>query len=261
LTDFSFATLFTGIALIILGLFIGTLRRRAEIPVVLLALGACVALAISTVNTVLHGRVESQTIAIPVLIGVITFLVGVIIALRERRRPNYTPGRSVGLLYAGVGIFAVICAIMLPVLPTQFTWQAPTLALPTMAVTPTPAAIRTLITPTSDATITRTPTAIPSLTPTPTITVIPTRTIPTATPTLPVACEATTRENVNLRSGAGTTFERLATIPQGSRIEVEARTETDSGEWLRIRYNDQQGWISAEFARLDEGCNVPTIED
>jgi hypothetical protein len=261
LTQLSFVLLFAGLIFTVLGLLVGMLRRRAGIIPVLFSLAACVTFAVSTVNTVLHGEANAQTIGIQAIIGIIIFLVSLIIAVRELRRPDYSSQQSVGLLYAGVGLFSAVCAVMLPVIPLQFNWEPPTLPLPSMTLSPTSAPIRTLITATSAATNTFTPTPIPSLTPTPTFTVIPTRTIPTATPTLRVSCEATTRENVNLRSGAGTEFQRLTTISQGVRVQVEGRTENTSGEWLRIRYEDQRGWISAQFAVLDDECGdqVPTI--
>lgn len=50
---------------------------------------------------------------------------------------------------------------------------------------------------------------------------------------------------VNLRSGAGTSYSVLTTIPNGS--QVEQLGEYDSNGWCRVVYNGYTGWVYAQF--------------
>jgi uncharacterized protein YraI len=69
-----------------------------------------------------------------------------------------------------------------------------------------------------------------------------------AQPATAVAFEAMTTGAVNVRSGAGTKFERLATLPRGTPVSVRA---CDEG-WCSIKAGDISGWVSARYlAGLD----------
>jgi hypothetical protein len=54
--------------------------------------------------------------------------------------------------------------------------------------------------------------------------------------------------NLHLRRNASATAESLALIPSNAQVTVTGRTE--SGEWLRVTYEGQQGWIAAQYVTL-----------
>ncbi|MBQ7678732.1 MAG: SH3 domain-containing protein [Butyrivibrio sp.] len=49
---------------------------------------------------------------------------------------------------------------------------------------------------------------------------------------------------VNIRSGADTSYERIATVPAGTPITVSG--ETDTG-WYEVRYGEQPGYMKQEY--------------
>jgi hypothetical protein len=54
--------------------------------------------------------------------------------------------------------------------------------------------------------------------------------------------------NLHLRRVPSTGGESLALIPAGTQLVVEGRLDT--GEWLRVTYNGQTGWINSAFVSL-----------
>ena len=54
---------------------------------------------------------------------------------------------------------------------------------------------------------------------------------------------ATTTQNVNLRSGPGTEYERLATLATGIRVDI-IKCETS---WCRVAGQGIRGWVSAGY--------------
>lgn len=63
---------------------------------------------------------------------------------------------------------------------------------------------------------------------------------------LPVAAdafEATTTSPVNVRSGAGSKYTRLATLPLGTSVWVDSC----NGGWCAINAGGVTGWISARY--------------
>jgi len=62
--------------------------------------------------------------------------------------------------------------------------------------------------------------------------------------------DVVTTGNVNLRSGPGTNYSILATIPNGERLAYLG--DNGSGTWYNVRYNDMDGWISAKYADVVE---------
>lgn len=62
---------------------------------------------------------------------------------------------------------------------------------------------------------------------------------------------------VNIRSGPGTQFSRLATIPAGQTAQVVGRTANN--QWWQVNYNGIVGWTSAQFAILQQGANTNSI--
>jgi uncharacterized protein YraI len=57
------------------------------------------------------------------------------------------------------------------------------------------------------------------------------------------AFDAMTTGAVNVRSGAGTEFKRLATLPRGTPVAVD---RCDEG-WCAIKADEVSGWVSARY--------------
>jgi uncharacterized protein YgiM (DUF1202 family) len=51
------------------------------------------------------------------------------------------------------------------------------------------------------------------------------------------------KNGLNLRSGAGTAYPVIASIPQNGQVEI---IETD-GDWSKIKYNDQTGYVNSQY--------------
>lgn len=52
-------------------------------------------------------------------------------------------------------------------------------------------------------------------------------------------------DQVNFRSGAGTNYNMLGTIPQGTVLVVSEI----SGSWFHVSYNGQNGWVSSAYCK------------
>jgi hypothetical protein len=252
-----------------LGLLLGAIQvvrplPRAGVANALLALVAGAAICVGTLGGSLLGTLGARVIAAVLLGGVTSTIAGIAIFIIERRREGFDPGQSVGLLCAGMGVFALVCAVILPVLPSQFTLPAPTL-IPTSTAT----ALRTAL-PTRTPRITGTPSPIPTLTTTPTAVPSLTMTSPPALPTLPtsilpsetvtstaVPCAVTVNRNVNLRRGPSAETDLITTIPFDTVLNVTGRSQDKM--WWRVVYNSQVGWVNGEFVTPDASCKeVPT---
>jgi hypothetical protein len=59
--------------------------------------------------------------------------------------------------------------------------------------------------------------------------------------------ECTVRSPVNLRSGPGTTYRRLARLPLPNGTRLEALGRNDGGSWIQVQVQgfDEPGWVSA----------------
>lgn len=57
--------------------------------------------------------------------------------------------------------------------------------------------------------------------------------------------EITNTDVVNFRSGAGTTYSKIGTIPRGTVLTVLEI----SGNWFRVTYNNQNGWFSSGYCK------------
>jgi len=64
------------------------------------------------------------------------------------------------------------------------------------------------------------------------------------TPTTPTSTEKYTTVNLNLRKGAGSTFEKIAVMPRGSKVIVLE----EALEWFKVRYTDQEGKVYEGYA-------------
>ena len=78
--------------------------------------------------------------------------------------------------------------------------------------------------------------------------------------------DVVTTGNVNMRSGPGTNYSVLATIPEGEQLVCLGDNSNGNGNptWYNVRYNDMDGWISAKYAEIIEGRNpsilIPDVE-
>jgi hypothetical protein len=69
----------------------------------------------------------------------------------------------------------------------------------------------------------------------------------TATPSEPQA--VVNRETLNVRTGPGTDYPRVAVLRQGDQVTVTGRNK--AATWLQVRLDDgQQGWLYADYTEL-----------
>ncbi len=67
--------------------------------------------------------------------------------------------------------------------------------------------------------------------------------------------EITNTDAVNFRSGAGTSYTQLGTIPRGTVLTISEV----SGDWLRVTYNGQTGWFKSSYCKTyTEPAPAPT---
>ena len=59
-----------------------------------------------------------------------------------------------------------------------------------------------------------------------------------------------TTGNLNMRSGAATSYARIATLPMGT-VVTPTKLSSDGG-WAEVKYNNQTGWISVKYITLVE---------
>ena len=68
-----------------------------------------------------------------------------------------------------------------------------------------------------------------------------------------------TTGNLNMRSGASTSYARIATLPLGT-VVTPTKISADGG-WVQVKYNNQTGWISVKYIKLDETSTPITPEE
>jgi hypothetical protein len=84
---------------------------------------------------------------------------------------------------------------------------------------------------------------------------------PTSLATTAPPVTATTIDIDNLRSGPGTEYEVLATIPHGTTLEITGRDA--EGKWVQTTYPDSgaRAWVSAEFVTISgDLASVPVVD-
>ena len=64
--------------------------------------------------------------------------------------------------------------------------------------------------------------------------------------------------NVNMRSGAGTGYRVICSVPAGAHMDYLGEKCGADGEvdWYKVKYEGETGWIFAEYAEYD---GVPTV--
>lgn len=58
-------------------------------------------------------------------------------------------------------------------------------------------------------------------------------------------CDVSTKTNLNIRSGPGTNHEVLTSVVASTRLSVMGTN--DVGDWLEVRYQGLNGWVSSDF--------------
>ena len=64
--------------------------------------------------------------------------------------------------------------------------------------------------------------------------------------------------NVNMRSGPGTGYRVICTVPEGSHLDYMDEKVGGNGKvtWYQVKYDGQKGWIYAEYAEYDGVASV-----
>lgn len=102
-------------------------------------------------------------------------------------------------------------------------------------------------TPTAKPTVAATPTTAPTLPPPPTATLVPPSPTPIPPTATPVPPKATTKQEVNLRQGPGTSFTVAGKMPNNTSAIILGKNE--DGKWLQIAFPDaaHPAWIATSF--------------
>ena len=74
------------------------------------------------------------------------------------------------------------------------------------------------------------------------------------------AVVANTDVGVNVRSGAGTSYQVVIKVYKGQRITVQAETQAEGLRWYNISFSlrggSYSGWICADYVTLDGGVSI-----
>ncbi len=202
--------------------------------------------------------------------SVIIILAGLILFQNERRRQDFDPSVSPGLLNTGVGIFTLVAALVIPLIPLPASGTARTLA---QGLTPTSGSAMARVTrPSPTPTTTRrpspTPTAPPTLTPTVSETpiVLSTPIVYTAVSSVSAAtnCTVIAQTTLNLRGDPSTTRMGIGRVFAGSLLPVTGQSADK--KWWRVLNSSEgspvEGWVSAAYVKADAACtdgSVPVI--
>ncbi len=223
-------------------------------------------------------------------LGVIVAVLSIITILIERRNPGRKLSQRRGVLGIGLGVLLIVATFVVPTasklqLPNRAAANtassaagsgnvnvAEVAAANVVVNSPTPTLSKPIaLVPTNtpdvvllqmSATPTRFPSPMPTATNTPfviatttagTVTIAGTSQPTGQSPDAQTAtCLVVTRLNVNLRSGADTTYDLLLTIPFSTTLDVSAKNK--AGDWWFVSYQNKTGWVSGEFVNADANC-------
>jgi glucose/arabinose dehydrogenase len=103
-------------------------------------------------------------------------------------------------------------------------------------------------------------TAAPVLLPTPTPDAASAGAVPSPLPASEEGgiAAATIVRAINVRSGPGTGFRILATAQPGERYSITG--QNSAGNWWRIDYQGQEGWLFASLVQASNSATVPVVE-
>jgi uncharacterized protein YraI len=81
----------------------------------------------------------------------------------------------------------------------------------------------------------------------------------TSTPnvTSPTGVVATTSATLNMRLGPDSSYGRIVTIPNYTKIAVIGRNASNT--WWQVTYNGQTGWVSAQYAPVPSNSNLSAV--
>ena len=209
------------------------------------------------------------------LVAGMLLVAGLILTFIEQRRAKPRLNKSQGVMTMGVSGLLLASIFIDPAIVDALAKSA-------KASSETPAAISNTASSSTAQPVEATPTEAATIvahseeplatnTPAPTNTPVPTRHLtdplptrfiyttlePTAIPAEVQFCEAIVQHNLNLRTEASTQAELLATIPFSTNIPVFGRNADDT--WLYTRYNNQFGWVSAEYVLPKADCQNLSI--
>lgn len=219
--------------------------------------------------------------------GGFSIILAIVLFLIERRRPNFSAAGSRGLLNLGAGLFIVVAALVIPMIPGQIAGTSQVAAA--AAFRSTFAAVPTKVVATATPSATLAPSATPSALPTLTLTatdaprvqptsisyaMAQTTTTGVASTVAPdlskvatngaIQCSVNASHNVNLRPAPSTDKPLLLTIPAGVDLPVSAQSKDKA--WWKVSYNDGTtttvGWVSAQYVTANGKCGaVPTAAE
>jgi hypothetical protein len=219
------------------------------------------------------GASSGDRMTVMLIVGGAAALAGIILMVIEQRLTKPGFNQSQGLLTIGVSILLLVSALAGPTIASTLTRI-------------TQEAVATAQEPTSEASVDETaPTQTPipaqnaadfaTNTPVPTQTFaaaevtlqnpLPTRYIyTTPVPTETVVnvvslCQGVTENNLNLRSEPSAESELLLTIPHSTYLPVYGRNA--DATWLYVSYNDQSGWVSADYMTLNTDCGDLAVQE
>ncbi|MBN1966524.1 MAG: SH3 domain-containing protein [Anaerolineae bacterium] len=69
------------------------------------------------------------------------------------------------------------------------------------------------------------------------------------------ACRVSLTANLNVRSGPGTAYPVLGTLRWPAAIPITGALA--DGSWLRVTFDDADGWIMGEYTSGGDGCELP----
>ncbi|MEO8608030.1 MAG: SH3 domain-containing protein [Chloroflexota bacterium] len=219
---------------------------------------------------------RSESAGLPIRVVAVAgmlLVAGLVVAFIERRRAKPGLNKSQGVMAVGVSGLLLASIFIDPAIvdtlakSAKASSGAPSVVSSDSSATATPV----LSTPTeAETSVARNSAPLMTNTLAPTITAVPTRYLPDPLPTRfiyttlePTAtsaevklCEAVVQHNLNFRSDSSAQADLLATIPFSSVIPVYGRNSDST--WLYIGYDNQFGWVSAEYVIPKAGCqNLP----
>jgi uncharacterized protein YraI len=204
--------------------------------------------------------------------GGITILAGLILYFGERRRQGYVPTASSGLLYSGVGVFVLVAALVIPMLPGEFGVANARGAFPVQVASSNVVAKRASqqsASPTATSTPAPTATEAPTLTPVPSDSPTPLYTAvayagSSADANTATTCSVAATTALNLRSDPSTNQLAVGKVFAGSLLPV--LQQTADKKWYKVVSADGgtsvEGWVSADFVTALPGCantSIPVV--
>lgn len=229
----------------------------------ILALVAITAIAAAVLIHALVLPITPNPLAPAFVAGLLAISMGMAAFLLERRRQLFRADESSGLLVIAAGVFLVIVALFVPALPSQVWPASPPVTVTVSVRLPSPTVLPSTTTaPTHTASPSPTQTLTPSPTPQPTVT--PTReryATRTSTPTAVVeaVCNGVVNFNLNLRATPDLDSQVLVVIPHATILAIGGRSQ--DAAWWFVEYNDQWGWVSAEYVSAEQRCSAVPVRE